>query len=458
MSQPDFKTIAAIATPPGYGGIGIVRISGNDALPLARKLLRNGNALHLTPNHSTLQQIINPENSHVIDEALVTFFKAPHSFTGEDVFEFSCHGSPVVLAEILRLLIAAGAELAQPGEFSFRAFINHRIDLTQAEAINDLIHAQTTYQAQVAARQLQGELSKQLQPIKESLIELIVWFESAVEFVEDDLDPLNLADFSKRLQWICQQLERLADSFRLGRIIRSGVKLALIGRPNVGKSSLFNALLGTERAIVTHIPGTTRDTLAESLSINGVPFRLIDTAGIRETEDVIEKIGVERTRSAIAEADLVVTVVDATSTLPDEDLTFISQFAVQLFAVNKSDLGLVWSTEALRQLSQKAPVLQVSALTGQGIPEFKQAIYQQAVSFAQTNPEDAIITNERHYAALEQALIALRQAEQDLTQGFTEEIALANLHQALRQLGVITGETLIGDIINQIFSTFCIGK
>jgi tRNA modification GTPase len=458
MSQPDFKTIAAIATPPGYGGIGIVRISGSDALPLARRLLRNGNALHFTPNHATLQQIINPEIGNIVDEALVTFFKAPHSFTGEDVVELSCHGSPVVLAEVLRLLTAAGAELAQPGEFSLRAFLNHRVDLTQAEAINDLIHAQTTYQARVAARQLQGELSKQLQPIKEALIELIVWFESAVEFVEDDLDPLNLADFRKRLEWISQQIEHLADSFRLGRIIRSGIKLALIGRPNVGKSSLFNALLGTERAIVTPIPGTTRDTLVESLSIKGIPFRLIDTAGIRETEDVIEKLGVERTRLAIAEADLVVAIVDATSTLPDEELAFISQFTVHLCVINKLDLGLVWTAEAIKQLKQKAPVLQVSALTGQGIPEFKQTIYHQAVSSAQTNIEDAIITNERHYAALEQALTALRQAEKDLTQGFTEEIALANLHQALRQLGVITGETLIGDIINQIFSTFCIGK
>ncbi len=458
MSQPDFKTIAAIATPPGYGGIGLIRISGSEAIPLACKLLRNGNTLPFTPNYATLQQIINPETGNILDEALVTFFKAPHSFTGEDVIELSCHGSPVVLAEVLRLLTAAGAELAQPGEFSLRAFINHRIDLTQAEAINDLIHAQTAYQARVAARQLQGELSKQLQPIKKSLIELIIWFESAVEFVEDDLDPLNLADFLQQLQLICQRLERLADSFRLGRIIRSGIKLALIGRPNVGKSSLFNALLGTERAIVTHIPGTTRDTLAESLSINGIPFKLIDTAGIRETDDVIEKLGVERTRSAIAEADLVVAVVDATSTMPDEDLAFISQFAVDLCVINKSDLDLVWLAEAIQQLKQKATVLQVSALTGQGMPGFKQAIYQQAVSSAQTNPENAIITNERHYAALEQALIALRQAEQDLTQGFTEEIALANLHQALGQLGVITGETLIGDIINQIFSTFCIGK
>lgn len=458
MNQPELKTIAAIATPSGYGGIGIIRISGRDALSLTRKLLRNGEAVHFTPNHSTLQKIINPENGNVIDEVLVTFFKAPHSFTGEDVVELSCHGSPVVLAEVLRLLTAAGAELAQPGEFSLRAFINHRIDLTQAEAINDLIHAQTAYQARVAARQLQGELSKQLQPIKEALIELIVWFESAVEFVEDDLDPLNLADFRKRLEQISQQIERLANSFRLGRIIRSGIKLALIGRPNVGKSSLFNALLGTERAIVTHIPGTTRDTLAESLSINGIPFRLIDTAGIRETEDVIEKIGVERTKSAIAEADLVVAVVDATNNSPDEELAFIGQFAVHLYVLNKSDLSLAWPAEAIQQLNQKAPVLQVSALTGQGIPEFKEAIYRQAVSAAQTNPEDAIITNERHYAALEQALIALRQAERDLTRGFTEEIALANLHRALRQLGVITGETLIGDIINQIFSTFCIGK
>ncbi len=458
MRPADFKTIAAIATPPGYGGIGIIRISGAEALPYTRKLILQGETKTFQPNHATLHQLINPTNEQVLDEALVTYFRAPHSFTGEDVVELSCHGSPVVLAELLRLLVSFGTDLAEPGEFSLRAFLNQRLDLTQAEAIHDLIHAQTAYQAQVAVRQLRGELSKQLQPIKHALVELIVWFESSVEFVEDDLDSLDLAHFRERLSRIAEQIARLANSFRTGRLIRSGAKLALIGRPNVGKSSLFNALLGTDRAIVTPLPGTTRDTLAESLNINGIPVRLIDTAGLRDTDDLIEKLGVERTQTAVAEADLVLIVVSAESTLSNEELDLFQTLPVSFGVVNKCDLACGRADELQKALAAYAPVLTVSALTGQGIDFLRQAIYHHLVSAADFKTEDAIITNERHYTALEQALVSLREAEQDLARGFTEEIALANLHQALRQLGVITGETLIGDIINQIFSTFCIGK
>lgn len=458
MTTYDFKTIAAVATPPGYGGVGVIRISGNESLPLIARLLREGQREKLKPQHASLQQLIHPENGATIDEAVITYFKAPHSFTGEDVVEISCHGSPVVLAEVLRLLTSFGAELAQPGEFSLRAFLNQRLDLTQAEAIKDLIHAQTTYQARIAARQLRGELSNQLKPIKDGLIELIVHFESSVEFVEDDLDALDLAKFLSKIEDFVEQLAKLADSYRVGKLIRSGIKLALIGRPNVGKSSLFNSLLGRDRAIVTHLPGTTRDTLNEAFSINGIPIELIDTAGIRETEDLVEKIGVERTKSAITEADFVIAVVEADTCLPDEEKELIAQFPVNLFVANKSDLGVAMPEQSAQFLSDRAALLKVSALTGEGIEELKQFIYRQLVSEAAAANESAIITNERHYQALEQTLAALRQAQQDLRAGFTEEVALANLHHALKLLGVITGETLIADILNQIFSTFCIGK
>jgi tRNA modification GTPase len=458
MSHADFNTIAAIATPRGYGGIGVIRLSGADSLALVRQLLRNGRSLNFIPNHTSLQQIINPETGSALDEALVTYFKAPHSFTGEDVVEIACHGSPVVLAEVLRLLTTLGVALAQPGEFSLRAFLNHRLDLAQAEAINDLIHAQTLAQARLAARQLRGELSRRLQPIKERLIELIVYFESSVEFVEDDLDPLNLAHFQQRLDEISEQIGKLAASYRAGKLIRSGLRLALIGRPNVGKSSLFNALLGADRAIVTHLPGTTRDTLTEAFSLNGIPIHLVDTAGLRETSDLVEQLGVARAKGAIAEADFVLGVFSVESTLSNEELEYFNEQRVNLYVINKCDLGLTWPQADLERLAQYAPVCQVSALTGQGIEELKQAICQQALSQAHTNLEDAIITNERHYAALEQAVAALQRAGRDLAQGFTEEVALANLHQALRSLGVITGETLIGELINRIFSTFCIGK
>ncbi len=458
MDSQRFKTIVAIATPQGYGGIGVIRLSGDESIALTRRLLRNGDQMGFTPNHTSFHHLINPETGATIDDVIITFFKAPHSFTGEDVVEISCHGSPVVLSETLRLLTSFGAELAQPGEFSLRAFLNQRIDLTQAEAIKDLIHAQTTHQARIAARQLRGELSKQLQPVKEGLTELIVHFESSVEFVEDDLDSLNVALFLQRIDQYIEKLSQLASSYRMGRLIRSGIKLALIGQPNVGKSSLFNALLGRDRAIVTHLPGTTRDTLNEPFAINGIPIDLIDTAGIRETEDFVERIGVERTMTAISEADFIIAVIESNSTLPGEEIELIKQFPVNLYTINKSDLGITLPEAAMEWLSARGSVVKVSALTGEGIDELKRTIHKQIGAESQTHIEDAIITNERHYSALEQALDALQQAKRDLNAGLTEEVALANLHQALRSLGVITGETLIADIIHQIFSTFCIGK
>ena len=458
MSQARFKTIAAIATPPGYGGIGIVRVSGEQALSFARQLLKQGPTLQFIPNRTFHHRLVNFTDGQVLDEALVTYFQAPHSFTGEDVIEFACHGSPVVLAELLRLLVSLGADLAQPGEFTMRAFLNRRLDLAQAEAINDLIHSQTAYQAQVAARQLGGELAKQLQPLKSALIELIVWFESSVEFVEDDLDALDLERFRLRIATLQNQIGQLASTYRFGKILRAGVTLALIGLPNVGKSSLFNALLGADRAIVTHLPGTTRDTLTEALSINGIPVKLVDTAGLRETTDLIEQLGVERTRTAIVEADLIFAVLSSENSLSVAELELLQTFPVRLCILNKTDLGYTWSPENLATLATFAPVLEVSAKTGAGLAALKQAIYQLLNAPSPTRTEDAIITNERHYAALAQATAFLDQAAVSLAQGFTEEIALAHLHQALQQFGVITGETLIDDILNQIFSTFCIGK
>jgi tRNA modification GTPase len=441
-----------------HGGIGVIRISGAESPALARRLLKETDRASFIPNQAEFHQIINPETGTIIDEAIITYFKAPHSFTGEDVIEISCHGSPVVLTEAVRLLTSFGAELANPGEFSMRAFFNQRIDLTQAEAINDLINSQTTFQARIAARQLRGELSKQLQPVKVGLIDLIVHFESTVEFVEDDLDPLDLDRFLSKIDQFIDTLSRLSSSYRVGRIIRSGIKLALIGRPNVGKSSIFNALLGKDRAIVTHIPGTTRDALSESFSLNGIPVNLVDTAGIRETEDLVEQIGVERTKTAISEADFIIAVIEANSALEADELDLLDQFPVDIYVVNKCDLGISIPEEKLGSLSAKLPLLRVSALTGEGIDQLKDTIHRKIVAGELTNVESAIVTNERHFRALEETIEALRKAKQDLAAGFTEEVALANLHHALRSLGVITGETLIADIINQIFSTFCIGK
>ena len=451
-------TIVALATPPGFGGIGVIRLSGPDAVRLTQTLLAPAKQNSFVPNQVVFHSLLHPETKQNIDDALVTFFQAPHSYTGEDVVEISCHGSPVVLAEVVRLLASFGAELAQPGEFTMRAFLNQRLDLTQAEAVNDLIHAQTNYQAQLAARQLRGELSKQLQPIKDALIEMIVYFESSVEFVEDDLDPLDVERFKQRLAELIAKVNRLIASYRLGRLIRSGIKLALIGRPNVGKSSLFNRLLGKDRAIVTHLPGTTRDTLSEAFSLHGIPVELIDTAGIRETEDFVEKLGVERTRTAIADADFVIAIIEANHQPAPDEIEFFAQLPIQLFVLNKCDLGVALTEETIQQIAQENPVAQVSALTGQGVDALRDCLHAALTSGAQSFSDGGIITNERHYHALEQSLEAMRQSTDDLSAGFTEEVVLVNLHEALRSLGIITGETLIGDIINQIFTTFCIGK
>ncbi len=461
MSRSDYDlgTVAAVATPPGFGGIGVIRLSGCDAAAIARKLLALGEGVILKPNQASLHQIMSTRTGQIIDQAIVTFFEAPHSFTGEDVVEISGHGSPVVLAELLREIFALGARAAEPGEFSLRAFLNGRMDLAQAEAIRDLIHAQTSYQAQLAARQLRGEVSGQLRPIKEQLVRLIVHFESAVEFIEDDLDALDIARFSAELASMEELLRRLAGSYRVGRVIRSGLRLALIGKPNVGKSSVFNSLLGRDRAIVTAIPGTTRDALSDVVAIRGIPVELVDTAGIRETEDLVERLGVERTRSAASEADLVIAVIDASAASVEKEIQFIEGIPIDLHVLNKCDLPFRMSAESLERLSRNGqPILRVSALTGVGIDDLRDAIYERITGGASPLSEGAIITSERHFAALESASTSLEHARRDLGAGLTEEVALTNLHEALRSLGVITGETLIADIINQIFATFCIGK
>ena len=451
-------TIVAIATPPGYGGIGVIRLSGDDSLTLLRRLLDTEKPQSFIPRHVSFHQLIHPETQQTIDDALITYFQAPHSYTGEDVVEISCHGAPVVMAEILRLLSSSGAQLANPGEFTMRAFLNQRIDLSQAEAINDLIHSQTGYQAQLAARQLRGELSKQLKPIRDTLVEMIVYFESSVEFVEDDLDALDIQRFQKRLADLCSSINRMVSSYRLGRLVRAGIKLAIVGRPNVGKSSVFNALLGKDRAIVTNLPGTTRDTLSEVFSLKGIPVELIDTAGIRETEDLIEKLGVERTRSAIADADFVLAVIEADQQPSPDEANFFAQVPFHLLAINKCDLGFALDDQTIQHLAQGKPVAKISAVTEQGIAELRDLIHLALTADSLAFQDGGMITNERHFQALQNASEALLKAQHDLTSGFSEEIVLVNLHEALRSLGSITGETLIGDIINQIFSTFCIGK
>jgi tRNA modification GTPase len=453
-------SIVALSTPPGRGGIGIIRVSGSDALTVLRRM--TGGTVDPAPNYMTLRPVIDPQTAVTLDQALVCFFAAPHSFTGEDVVEFHCHGSPVLLRRVLDTILRLDVRLASPGEFSLRAVMNGRIQLTQAEAIRDLIDAQTDAAAQQATRQLSGEISHRLQPAKDQLLRIIVRLESSLEFVEDDLPQFEQHEIIKALGQLRADLQSLADTFVRGRLLHEGLKIALVGRPNVGKSSLFNSLLGHERAIVTEAPGTTRDTIAEPVGWDGIPITLIDTAGMRDTADHVELLGVERTRRAAADADLIVIVFDGSQPLTAEDRLVLDNVSSKrhVVAVNKSDLPSFSSQlvdNTICELDGKATAVAVSALTRNGIAQLRSAMLQPFVS-RNGAAEGLMITNARHHDLLVRTIDAVASSESLIREQASEEIILVGLHQALEFLGEITGETTTEDILGQIFSTFCIGK
>jgi tRNA modification GTPase len=414
------------------------------------------------PNYMTLRPIVDPVTQETLDQALVCFFKAPHSFTGEDVVEFHCHGSPVLLRRILDTILRLNIRLASPGEFSLRAVMNGRLQLTQAEAIRDLIDAQTDAAAQQATRQLGGEISHRLQPAKERLLKIIVRLESSLEFVEDDLPQLEQKEIEGTLASLRLDLGTLADTFVRGRLLHDGLKVAFVGRPNAGKSSLFNRLLGHERAIVTDVPGTTRDTISEPIGWDGIPITLIDTAGMRATTDQVESLGVERTRRAAADADLLVIVVDGSQPLTEEDHLVLDDVANKRYviAVNKSDLPH-WSSiqveEKIHDTDRQVPAVAVSALTHDGISHLRAAILKPFVN-GNGAAEGLMITNARHHDLLMRAIESIALSEARIREQLSEEIILVGLHNALKSLGEITGETTTEDILGEIFATFCIGK
>ena len=455
MRSPD--TIVALSTPPGRSGVGVIRLSGPDSLDYLKSLLRKAD-FSPEPNRVSLHTLRAPENDEILDRALVTYFKAPQSFTGEDVVELSCHGSPVLLLHVIDALLGLGARTADPGEFTLRALSNGRLNLGQAEAIRDLIDAQTHAAVRQAARQLGGELSARLQPFKDALIELIVPLESSLEFVEDDLPELALAQLTHNLQQLSLNLTSLAETFRSGRLLKEGLKIALVGQPNVGKSSVFNRLLASDRAIVTDIPGTTRDSLSELLTIEGVPILLTDTAGVRQAGDPIEQLGIERTRRAIADADLVIVVIDGSRNILPEDEAIYAEVidSKHLIAINKSDLDS-FDKGRMGGLVHGISLLPVSAKTGAGFDLLRRAIL---APFSNSVPQDSgfLITNARHFDLLKRAADSLSSSQTVIQQGASEDLILVGLYDALRYLGEITGETTPDDILSEIFSTFCIGK
>jgi tRNA modification GTPase len=445
-------TIVALSTPPGRSAIGVVRLSGPASQAILRNLIRQ-DQFAPEPNRVVLKNLL--INEGVLDHCLVTYFEAPHSFTGEDMVEISCHGSPVVLRQLIDLIQAHDARMAEPGEFTLRACRNGKLNLSQAEAIRDLINAQTQAAAVQATRQLSGELAQALQSSKQELVRVIVILESAIEFVEDDLPAIQLGEIKETIDRLIKRVSSLAETYQAGHLLRDGIRVAIVGRPNVGKSSLFNRLLRFERAIVTDVAGTTRDSLTESISLQGVPVSLTDTAGFREAGDKIEAIGIERTRRAMADADLLVLVIDGSCSLLDEDHEILKATGAQPFviAINKTDLPQVSDVDNFNG----AKVVHVSALTDEGIPELTAAILQ---PFGSLDLEGVglLITDSRHHDLLLRATSSLAGASGSMDQGAGEEIVLADLHNALNFLGAITGETSSDQILGEIFSTFCIGK
>lgn len=449
-------TIVALSTAPGRSAIGVIRVSGPDTLTITRSLV--GESLLSPKAGEVVLRSLKPIGySQVLDQALLTYFAAPNSYTGEDVLEISCHGSPVILRQVIDLTLRFGARLAEPGEFTLRALSNGKLNLSQAIAVRDLISAKTDAAAKQAIRQLKGELSLRLQPTKETLIQAIVILESALEFVEDDLPQVEKASMKDNLLEVAASLSQLAATFELGHLLRDGLQIAIVGRPNVGKSSLFNRLVASERAIVTEIPGTTRDTLTESINLNGVPVLLTDTAGVRESADKIERMGVERSRQAIADADLVLVVVDGSEELCAEDLEVLSEVigVRHLVVRNKSDLPSVRGARG--EIDFATIQIDVSALSSAGLEDLRAAIIS---AFDLTDSVDSglLITDARQHDLLRRASIEIHTSAELLDQGASEELVVVGLHNGLRFIGEITGETTTEEILSEIFSTFCIGK
>ncbi len=445
-------TIVAIATPPGRGGLGVVRLAGAESRIIARPMLRLAHPLEAGRAH--FGELIDPDNGERIDEVVVTFFARPHSYTTDDVVEISCHGSPVVLRHVVEMALARGARLAEPGEFTMRAFLNGRIDLTQAEAVRDLIDSQTLYQAQVAARQLEGALSKRLQPVKQKLVELIATMEAGVDFAEDDVSVIPNEQILARIAAVREPLEQLLASFAFGKVVHEGLTLAIVGRPNVGKSSLFNRLVEHERAIVTATPGTTRDLVSETVSIGGIPVRLVDTAGIRTALDEAESMGIQKTMEALADADIALVVLDGSrdffDPLNEEEqsydlkllMTAQPQRTIQVW--NKCDLTLSGMLIGLADM----PSVMTSAKTGLGIDELRAQILQLASGDQGAQQEGGFLTNVRQHKLVADSITALDAAAAAVPRKTPHEMVLLDLYNVLRPLDEITGATTADNILN----------
>ncbi len=455
-------TIVAIATPLGESALAVVRLSGPQTEEIVRKVFRLGKALkkdyQLKERYVHYGFIVDPETEEIQDEVTLIFYREPRSYTTEDMAEILCHGGRISPRKVLSACLKAGARLAEPGEFTKRAFLGGRVDLTEAEAVLEVIHARAEKAHKAALNQLSGGLRKRIEKIAERLKEAMMLVEASIDFPEEEIEFLEPEELKNKLSSCIEDIKKLERHFGLSRQIKEGFPIAIVGRPNVGKSSLLNALLKEERAIVTDIPGTTRDTIEGEISIQGIPIRVIDTAGIRKTEDPVERIGVERSIEKLKEAAVVLVVLDASEGLQEEDL-FIADLAKDkrhIVVLNKTDLPQKLRKEDVEKLGLKGPVVKTSAKKHTGIEKLQREILEQA-GMAGEMPDEFIV-NERHADALRKAREALERCKATIETGLSNEFIAIDLKEALDRLGEITGETTTDDILNMIFERFCIGK
>lgn len=455
-----YDTIAAISTPQGEGGIAVIRISGTDAVKIADKVFKGKAELSKAATHTVHYGHIVNKAGEIIDEVLVTVMLAPKSFTTEDTVEISTHGGQMASRAVLSELMKNGARHAEPGEFTKRAFLNGRIDLSQAEAVIDMINAKNEISQHNAMSQLKGSLSKATEEIRASLVDLSAHMQVAIDYPDEDLEDVTVTDIIFSVSKALDKAQELLDTADCGRIIRDGVKTVIAGKPNVGKSSLLNTLARTERAIVTDIAGTTRDTIEEYINLNGVPLILIDTAGVRSTDDEVEKIGVERSIQSIEDADLVIVMLDGSDLIDDEDreVLRLTRGKNRVILINKTDLIKNKYTEAIKARANGSCVMEISAKTGAGINELAKYIENAYKIGSIAAGDGAIITNMRHKAALAQTVESLKSAKDALMAGMPQDIAAIDIYGAIDALGKITGATVSEDIVNTIFHRFCVGK
>ncbi len=458
-----YDTIAAISTPPGQGGIGIVRISGRESFEVVRKIFKPVKPYNIDEvKTQTLKygHIINPVSKEIIDEVLVSYFREPYTYTRENITEINCHGGALVLKGILELVVQQGARIAEPGEFTKRAFLNGRLDLSQAEAVIEMINSKTNAERKVSLNQLEGKLSEKIGGLRNLLVECIADIEAGIDFPEYDIEEVSREKISERIDTCLNQVKGLLKTFFEGRIIKEGITVAIVGKPNVGKSSLLNALAQKEKAIITEVPGTTRDIIEEYIVIGGVAVRVLDTAGLRQTEDRIEKIGIDRTKAAIERADLILLVLDGSEEIEEEDREIFKLVKERkaIVVINKSDLDIRLDIGKVREVFAEKEIIEISAREETGLDKIERKIKDMFIKNELEYDNLTVITNVRHKRILEEAEEELEEVVKTINSGLPVDMLSSAITQAADKLGEITGETVGEEVLHTIFSKFCIGK